>query len=78
MSRYEASFEINSKSDSYANRRLLEKAYDTIREESQSVQEDTDDESELIREFKSLRDAARQPAAGKLTIVYEQYDEFDD
>jgi hypothetical protein len=39
MSAYEASFEIDSKPDSYAARRVLEGVYDTIREESQSVRE---------------------------------------
>ncbi|WP_224270552.1 hypothetical protein [Haloprofundus salinisoli] len=79
MSRHEASFEIESKTDSYAARRLLERAYDTIREESRSVREGTDDAQALIREFETLRDAAKRPTRGKLTIIYEQDDDgFDD
>ena len=79
MSRYEASFEIDSKADSYAAQRILEQAYDTIREESRSAREDTDDANVLLREFKTLRDATKRPTAGKLTITYEQYDdEFED
>lgn len=79
MSRREAAFEIDSRTDSYAARRLLEQAYNTIREESQSGREDSDDTSELLREFEALRDAAKRPTAGKLTIIYEQYDDgFDD
>ena len=79
MSRYEATFEIDSKSDSYAARRTLEKVYDTIREESRSVREDTDGASELLREFERLRDAAKEPTPGKLTITYERYGgEFDE
>ncbi len=75
MSRYVASFEIDSKTDSYAARRILERVYDTIREESSSGQEASDDTSELPESFKTLRDAAKRPTAGKLTIIYEQYDD---
>ncbi|ADQ65965.1 hypothetical protein C499_19332 [Halogeometricum borinquense DSM 11551] len=78
MSKHEATFEIHSKSDSYAVRRILEQAYDTIREESRSVREGTDDATAILQEFKTLREEARQPTTGKLTITYEQYgDEFD-
>ena len=75
MSHYEASFEIDSKTDSYAARRILERVYDTIREESRSVREGTDDADELLETFRTLRDAAKRPTAGKLTITYEQYDD---
>ncbi|ELZ32787.1 hypothetical protein C474_05925 [Halogeometricum pallidum JCM 14848] len=75
MDRYEATFEIDSKTDSYAARRILEQAYDTIREESRSVREGSDDADVLLREFKTLRDAAKQPATGTLTVTYERYDE---
>jgi len=75
MSRHVAFFEIDSKSDSYAARRILERVYDTVREESSSVREDADDTSELLESFKTLRDAAKRPTTGKLTITYEQYDD---
>lgn len=78
MSRYEASFEIDSKTDSYAARRILEQVYDAVREETRSVQEGSDDTSDLLQEFEPLREALEDPAAGKLTITYEQYGEFDD
>lgn len=78
MEQYEASFEIDSKTDSYAARRILEQMYDTIREESRSVREGSDDASELLQEFKTLRNAAKQPAAGKLTVTYERFDEYND
>lgn len=79
MATYEASFEIDSKTDSYAAQRLLEQVYDTIREESRSVREGTDDADELLREFQTLRDAAKRRTPGRLTITYEQYDaEFED
>ena len=79
MSHYEASFEIDSKTDSYAARRILERVYDTIREESQSVREGADDADELLRKFQTLRDAAKRSTPGRLTITYERYDnEFED
>ena len=79
MSHYEASFEIDSKTDSYAARRILEQVYDTIREESRSVREGTDDAEELLEEFRTLRDATKRPTPGRLTITYEQFeDEFED
>jgi hypothetical protein len=74
MSRHEASFEIDSKTDSYAARRMLEQVYDTIREESRSVREGTDDADELLAEFRTLRDAAKRPGPGRLTITYERDD----
>jgi len=75
MSRYVASFEIDSKTDSYAARRILERVYDTIREESSSGRGDSTATSELLESFETLRDAAKRPTAGKLTITYEQYDD---
>lgn len=77
MSKYEASFEIDSKSDSYAARRILEQAYDTVREESQSANAGTADARALLQEFRTLRDAAERPAAGTLTITYERDDGGD-
>jgi hypothetical protein len=74
MSQYEASFEIDSKTDSYAARRMLEQVHDTIREESRSVREGTDDADELLAEFRTLRDAVKRPGPGRLTVTYEQYD----
>lgn len=74
MRRYEATFEIDSKTDSYAVRRILERVYDTVREESQEVREGSDDASTLLDEFRTLRDAATQSAPGKLTITFEQED----
>ncbi|GAB6861847.1 hypothetical protein ACFR97_11055 [Haloplanus litoreus] len=79
MARYEASFEIDSKTDSYAARRILEQVYDTIREESQGGWGGSDDADELLREFRTLRDAAKRRRPGRLTITYEQADDaFED
>lgn len=73
MSRYEASFEIGSKTDSDAVQRVLERVYDTIREE-RSVREGSNDAEELLREFQTLRDAAERRTPGRLTVTYERYD----
>lgn len=79
MAHYEASFEIDSKTDLYAAQRLLERVHNTIREESRSVREGTDGADELLGEFQTLRDAAKRQTPGRLTITYEQYDgEFED
>ena len=79
MATYEASFEIDSRTDSYAALRILEQAYDAVREESRSVREGTDDADELLQSFRILREAAKDRTPGRLTITYEQYDdEFED
>lgn len=75
MRRYEATFEVDSKTDSYAVQRILERVYDTVREESQKVRQGSDDASQLLDEFQTLRDAAARPATGKLTITYEPDDD---
>lgn len=78
MVRHEASFEIDSKQDSYAVRRVFERIYDTIREETQSNPGGSDDVNEVLREFEMLREAVRRPTPGKLTITYDRYDETFD
>ncbi len=78
MERYEAVFEIESKSDSYAARRILERVYDTIREESRSVREGSVDSSELLGQFETLSEVVKEQTPGRLTITYEVFDEeFD-
>ena len=74
MLRYEASFEIDSKTDSYTVQRIIERVYDTIREEPRSIWEGSDDGSALLDEFEAPRDTARDPAPGKLTVIYEHED----
>jgi hypothetical protein len=72
MSSLNASFEITSKEDSRAARRILEQTYDTIREESKSVRDETEDATDLLQSFETLRDAARHPTPGTLTITYQR------
>jgi hypothetical protein len=79
MDRIQASFEIDSKSDAHATRRILEGLYDRVREESQTIRERSDDTSELLDQFERLRDAAERPAPGRLTVTYERADDhFED
>jgi hypothetical protein len=75
MDRYEASFDIDSRTDSYAALRILEQVYDAVREESRGG----DDVDERLQAFRALREAAKRRSPGRLTITYEQYDEeFED
>jgi len=75
MPTHEATFKIDSKTDSYAVRTILEQAYNTIREESRSVREGSEDANRLLGEFEALRDAAKQTTPGELTITFEQHDD---
>lgn len=75
MSRHEATFEIDSRSDAEAAHRLLERAYDSVREESRTVREGSASGEALLDAFQTLRDAAEDPAPGRLTVVYEVDDE---
>ena len=77
METYEAAFEIDSESDAHAVERLLNRLYDAVREESRTVREGTGDSTETLSDFAALRDAAKRPAPGRLTVVYERRaDEF--
>lgn len=75
MTQYEVSFEIDSKSDAAAVRRLLAEIHDTMREELRRVRAGSADASEVLQAFETLREAAEQPAPGQLTIIYERYDD---
>jgi len=71
MPTYEATFEIDSRSDAYAVRTVLEQTYNTVREESRTVRAGTEDADELLESFEELKNAAQQPTPGRLTITYE-------
>jgi len=71
MPTYEATFEIDSKSDAYAVRTVLEQTYNTVREESRTVRAGSDDADELLDAFEELKNQAQQPTTGRLTITYE-------
>ncbi|MFW6152837.1 MAG: hypothetical protein ACOC42_00600 [Halobacteriota archaeon] len=69
-----ATFEIESESDAHAVERLLDRLYDSLREESVTVREGTGDATSMLEQFEGIRDAARRPRPGRLTVVYEPRD----
>jgi DNA transposition AAA+ family ATPase len=75
MAQYEAVFEIESKADAEAVRRLVERVYDVMREETREVYADEPDQSEMLDAFEAIRDAARHHGPGTLAIRYDQHDE---
>ncbi len=75
MDEHTAVFEINSKMDAHAVERLMERMYDSLREESRTVREGSNDSTEMLEQFETIRDATRRPTPGKLTVIYETRDE---
>lgn len=78
MEEYKATFEIESKSDAHAVERSLSRLYDSLREESRTIRKGTNNSTEMLEQFESIRDATCRQKPGKLTVVYEQKEEpFD-
>lgn len=78
MAEYEAVFEIDSKTDAHAVERLMERLYDSLREESRTRREGSSDSTEMLEQFETIRNATRRPTPGKLRVIYESRDEeFD-
>src|SRR6056297_2527830 len=75
MAEYRAVFEIESKTDAYAVERMMDRLYDSLREESRTLREGSSDVTEMLEQFKTIRDAARRPRPGKVTLLYESRDE---
>ena len=75
MDVYEATFVIESKTDAYAVERLLDRVYDSLREEARTVREGTADSTEMLSEFEALLEAAQRRKPGRLRLVFEQADE---
>lgn len=75
MEEYEATFEVESKPDAHAVERLLDRLYDSLREESLTVRDGTGDSTEMLEQFATVRDAARDPAPATLTVTYERKSE---
>ena len=75
MGKHEATFEIESRNEAHAVERLLDRLYDTLREESRTIRTGTNDSTEMLEHFESLCEASRQQKPGKLTVVFEQRDE---
>ena len=79
MDEYQAIFEIKSKTDAYAVERLMNRLYNSLREESRTIREGSTDATEMLAQFEAIRDATQKPTPGKLTVVYESRDEkFED
>jgi len=74
MDEYEAVFEIDSTTDAYAARRIVERAYDTVREESRSTRAGADSGEAVIEAFDRLQEEVKPPAPGRLTITLERDD----
>ena len=75
MEEYEATFEITSKSDAHAIERLMNQLYDSLREESRMVRKGTKDSTQVLQQFKAIRDATRNSKPGQFTVVYEPREE---
>lgn len=79
MEKYEATFEIESKSDAHAVERVVNQLYDSLREESRTVREGTTNSAQMLGQFQAIRDAAKNPQPGRFTVVYEtQEEEFEE
>lgn len=72
MDEHQATFSIETRSEAHAVERLLERLYDSVREETRTVREGSGDATETLAQFRALRDAAKRRAPGTLTVVYEQ------
>ncbi len=74
MERHEATFEIHSKSDAHAVNLLMERVYDSLREESMSIEGKIEMPNEMLEAFEILREETARENPGKLTFVYEEMD----
>lgn len=80
MSSHDATFEISSRTNAHAVRRLLEQTYDVVREEVARSDPDGSASSsdETLRAFETICEAMDRPAPGTFTVVYERHaDGFD-
>lgn len=75
MSRHEATFQIESKSDAYAVRLLTEQLYDTMREELLNAPGDDAGQNETLQQFAAIRDATRSLSPGSFSVRFERDDE---
>ena len=75
MDKYEAVFEIDSKTDAHAVERLMERLYDSLREESRTLHKGSSDSTEMLEQFETIRNATRRPTPGRLILRYESHDE---
>ncbi|XVH30596.1 hypothetical protein ACNS7O_09315 [Haloferacaceae archaeon DSL9] len=78
MTHYEAVFEIDSPSDARAIESMLTRLHDSLREESMVAGGSEAATNEMLTAFASVRDAVDHDRPGRLTIVYESFDETDE
>lgn len=79
MQKFEATFEVESKTDALAVERLMNRLYDAIREEARTLRMGTEDSTEMLSQFEAIRDASQRTRPGRLTVVFEQQDrDFDE
>ncbi|WP_435155211.1 hypothetical protein [Haladaptatus sp. DFWS20] len=71
MGQHEATFEIHSKSDAHAVNMLMERVYDSLREESMIIEGNSEIPNEMLEAFETLRTEMSQETPGRLTLVYE-------
>lgn len=71
MDEHVAVFEVESEQSAQAVERLMDRLYDSVREESRTVRDGASDSSEMLAQFEALRDATRQTTPGRLTVTYE-------
>ena len=56
----------------------MDQLYDSLREKSRTIREGTKDSTQVLQQFKAIRDAARNPKPGRFTVVYETREEFEE
>ncbi|MFC4359861.1 hypothetical protein ACFO0N_18095 [Halobium salinum] len=72
MTNHEATFEIRSRADAHAVQALLERVYDTFREELRETGGLDARKQEALEAFETLREASQEPSRGTLTVVYDR------
>ena len=71
MDEHVAVFEVESEQSAQAVERLMDRLYDSVREESRTVRDGSSDSSEMLAQFEALRDATRRTTPGRLTVTSE-------
>jgi hypothetical protein len=75
MTRHEATFDIEDRSDARAVRRLTERIHDAFREELGAVYDEEEAPVDALDAFETIRNAARDQSPGTLKVVYETDDD---
>ncbi len=75
MESRQATFEIDSESDAHAVSLIMEQIYNSLREESVVVNKGEKQPNEMLDEFRKIRTMAEHESPGRLTIIYESYED---